>query len=205
MNLNEQIHRMKSFMGIKEEEIALPNDPNLMHFFHGGDLDEIKYDLVQRSDRQVYGPGLYLITSWDVAKKYAKGGRKMYIVSVEKGTDLEDKTIDFETLSEFLKRYLPAKKAQEVLERANYRLHENNIPLFIVSNILINSGYMKSKFSLTWKTFIVGLGVDYQMDKSAFGGAGDMMILYNPMKIKSVKRIMPNDKLPTFDLKDLNP
>jgi hypothetical protein len=144
MKLQEQLNKMKSIMGLNENELTIQKEPNTLYFFHGGDLDVVKDDIIQRSDRQVFGPGLYLTTNWDRAKKYAKGGRKMYMVSVEKGTEIEDKKIDISTLTQFLKQNLSPKKTQYVLDRANSRFHNNEIPIFIINNILkfINNNYI---------------------------------------------------------------
>ena len=189
---------------MRENQVDISKEPNIMHFFHGGDLDEVKQDPIQRSDRQVHGPGLYLTTNWERAKKYAKGGRKMYIVSVEKGNNLDDKDIDMVALTQFLKQNLSPKKVQYVLDRANTRLHGDKIPAYIVNNILIDSGFLKSNFSLMWKTFLIGVGIDYVLDETAFGGEGQMMVLYNTSKIKNIRRIMPTDKLPAYDLRPYN-
>jgi hypothetical protein len=191
---------MKTIMGISEEMIEIPNDSSLMNFFHGGDLDEIKYDIQQKTDRQQYGSGLYLTTYYDVAKKYAKGNRKMYLVSVQKGMDINDKKVDIETLMQFLNQSFPKKTAQTILNLANYRIHNDGIPLYLVNNILINHNYLKGPKSVAWRTFLVGLGVDYEIVDNAFGYGDTMMVLYNPSLIKNVKRIEPKDTLPTYDL-----
>jgi hypothetical protein len=200
MLLNEQISKMKTMMGVSEEMIEIPSDSNLMNFFHGGDLDEIKYDIQQKTDRQQYGSGLYLTTYYDVAKKYAKGNRKMYLVSVQKGMDISDKNVDIETLMQFLNQSFPKKTAQTILNLANYRIHNDGIPLYLVNNILINHNYLKGPKSVAWRTFLVGLGVDYEIVDNAFGYGDTMMVLYNPSLIKNVKRIQPKDTLPTYDL-----
>lgn len=199
-NLNEEIAKLKGLMGLSEENIEIPNDPNLMNFFHGGDLDEIKYDIQQKSDRQQYGSGLYLTTYYDVAKRYAKGNRKMYLVSVQKGVEIHDKKIDVETLSQFLNQNFSRKTAQDILNLANYKIYNNEVPLFLVNNILINHNYLKGSKSAAWRMFLTAVGVDYEIIDNAFGYGETMMVLYNPRLIKSVKRIQPKDTLPTYDL-----
>jgi hypothetical protein len=200
--LNEQLSKMRNMMDISEEMIEIPDDSDLMNFFHGGDLDDIKYDIQQKSDRQQYGSGLYLTTYYDVAKKYARGNRKMYLVSVQKGVDIRDKKVGTETLMRFLNQTFPKKTAQNILNLANYRIHNGVIPLYLVNNILINHNHLKGSRSVLWRTFLVGLGVDYEIIDNAFGYHETMMVLYNLKLIKSVKRIQPKHKLPTYDLKN---
>jgi hypothetical protein len=204
MNINEQISKMKSMMGIKEEEIIIPKDPNVMHFFHGGDLDEINNDIQQKSNRQAYGAGLYLTTSYDVVQKYNKGNRKLYLVSVRKGNDLDDKVFPLETVMGFLTTTYSKPKVKQIVEWLNYRpLQNNEVPAYLINNILINHKLLTPKISNLWKAFLVKNGVDYELTENAFGWNETMMILYNTNLITNIRRIYPKDKLPTYDLKKI--
>lgn len=208
MILTEQISRMKNIMGIYEEEITL--DPNLMNFFHGGDLEDIKYDIQQNVSRQKYGSGLYLITNYDVAKKYAKGSRKFYIVSVEKGVDIADVDLDFNDVTHNLLSRMRGVKAKVSGGVRSYSVNidpkhikNGKIPAFIMNNYMINNNLLTPQNSQVWRDYLVNQGIDYEIVDNAFGYHETMMVLYNPNKIKQVKRIMPNDKLPTYDLTKL--
>ena len=77
-----------------ENIVTPPSIPNTRNFWHGGNLSEYSDIIAQKNGRYEFGSGLYLTTQYDVAKKYAKGSRKLYIVTVELGTDIHDSVID---------------------------------------------------------------------------------------------------------------
>ena len=201
-------------MDIGEEQIVLEKDPNIMYFFHGGDLEDIKYDIQQNVNRQKYGSGLYLITNYDVAKKYAKGSRKFYIVGVEKGVDISDVELNYHDLSNNVLsrvRGMGNKRSGQtllILIDINPKFFKGSgvnqtISAFIVNNYFINNNLLTPQNSQLWREYLVANGIDYEIVDNAFGYHETMMVLYNPRKIKSVKRIMPNDKLPTYDLQQI--
>lgn len=65
-------------------------EKSVFRFWHGGNLEN-KGDVINhKSGRYEYGPGLYLITHYETALKYSKGSRKLYLISVEVGTDIND-------------------------------------------------------------------------------------------------------------------
>lgn len=198
--LDEQLKTVKKNMGIVENLITIPDEPNLLNFFHGGDLDNIDQYKKQKSDRQQFGSGLYLTTYYDIAKKYAKGSRKLYLVSVQKGTDINDVKIKTDVIIYFLNSTFNKKIVQYVNDLANMRFHNGEIPLYIINNILINHNLLKGNKSVAWKNFLMSNGVDYEIVNNAFGFGEDMMVLYNTNLIKYVKRIEPKDTLPTYDL-----
>lgn len=201
MKLNEQLNKMKSMMGIKEDGITLEKNPNVMYFFHGGNLDDVRDDIQQKIQRQEYGPGLYLITDYSQALKYSKGNRKLYLVTVEKGTDINDAEFDYQELSNDFLSKLRGYKKSFGLEKF---IKNGSIKAYIINNHLINNRLLTPYNSALWKNFLLSKGIDYEIIDNAFGAHETMMVLYNTKKIKSVKRVMPNDKLPTFDLRDYN-
>ena len=67
----------------------MESETNTMTFWHGGNLDDYNQGAInQKAGRYEYGPGLYLITKYSEAIKYAKGSRKLYKVTVEKGNNI---------------------------------------------------------------------------------------------------------------------
>jgi len=198
----EENQRTRNIMD--EEEIIIPDDPNLMHFFHGGNLDEINTDIQQKASRQKFGAGLYLTTNYNVVLKYNKGSRKLYLVSVQKGNSIDEKIFTLEVIMQFLNTTYSKPKVKQILEWLNYKpLKNNEVPGYLINNILINHNLLTPKISNEWKNFLVQNGVDYELVENAFGWGETMMVLYNNNLIKHVKRINPKDKLPTYDLKKI--
>ena len=188
-------------MEINDNVINIPDDPNTMNFFHGGDLDEIKDNPKYKSDRQHFGSGLYLTTSYDVAKKYAKGNRKFYLVTVENGNEIHDVKLNINVLIEFINQNFSKNVAKKILELANYKIYNNEVPAYLINNILINHKFLRPKNTPMWRNFLVSNGIDYEIVDNAFGFNETMMILFNTRKIKYVKRILPTDRLPYYNLK----
>ena len=205
MKLNEQIHRIKEIMGFNEEEIQIEKDPNLMHFFHGGDLEDMNNDYQQKSNRQKFGAGLYLTTRYEVVQNYAKGNRKLYLISVQKGNDLNDKILSLESVMQFLNSTFSKPKVKKIVEWLNFRPLENNeVPAYLINNILVNHNLLTPKNSNLWKSYLMQNNIDYELVDNAFGWGELMMVLYNTDLIKNVRRIMPKDRLSTYNLNTVN-
>lgn len=175
--------------------------PNTMTFWHGGNLDNPDNDLSQKAGRFEYGPGLYLITKYDVAIKYAKGSRKLYKVDVETGNDLEYTGINADNVKEFIKTYIIPSKRNLVWNAMMKRINENNlIPGYIVNNVIINENAIKPGNTKFLRQFYVDNGIDYNIVNNPFGWGEKMLVLFNLKKIKNITKIGPKDKIDKYDL-----
>ncbi len=168
-------------------------------FYHGGNLESLREFQSYRSNRQKYGTGLYLTSNYDVAKRYAKGNRKLYLVSVERGNDIENSFVTLSKLSDFMNSYFGKPATKKVLQFLSDRVENGRIPLFFVNNVLINSELIKPRNSGAWQEFLIQNGADYEIVENAFGYNDKMMVLYNIEKISSIKRIESSDKIPYRD------
>lgn len=186
---------------IREELITPPEIPGTLNFWHGGNLDDYKTVISQKAGRYQFGPGLYLITKYDEAVKYAKGSRKLYLVTVALGTELEDATLDINDVKNFVSRYvIPSKKA-DVMYYANNKVSDGKIPAFIFNNIIVNNNAIRPTNTKHLRQFYLDNGIDYSIINNAFGWGEDMMVLFNMQKIVNVIRINPKDRLTNYDLK----
>jgi hypothetical protein len=185
---------------LQESIIVPPQIPGTMNFWHGGNLDEYDDVIAQKSGRYEYGPGLYIITKYEVASKYAKGSRKMYLITVEKGVDINDVFFNFDTAKEFVNQYVIKNKRKEVFERMEKFKKEDKIKGFIFNNILINEKAVKPINTQKLRQFYIYNGVDYEIIDNAFGWGEKMMVLYNMKKIVNVIQIKPGDKIEKYDL-----
>jgi hypothetical protein len=185
---------------IQESIIVPPQIPGTMNFWHGGNLDEYDDVIAQKAGRYEYGPGLYIITKYEVASKYAKGSRKMYLITVEKGVDINDAFFNFDTAKEFVNQYVIKNKRKEVFERMEKFKKEDKIKGFVFNNILINEKAVKPINTQKLRQFYIDNGVDYEIIDNAFGWGEKMMVLYNMKKIVNVIQIKPGDKIEKYDL-----
>jgi hypothetical protein len=176
---------------------------NTMTFFHGGNLDFLDYNYEQPAKKTKYGTGLYFISRYDIASKYAKGNRKKYLVEIEKGNDIsnmffeKDKVLDFLSLS-----FSIAKKRMIINLLNTYKNTEKYIPAELFNNILINHELITPKNLINIRNFLVENGIDYEHVKNYYGFGEDMLVLYNLKKIKDIKWIGPKDKLDFFEIKN---
>lgn len=177
-------------------------DNNIMEFWHGGNLDDFSYEPIsQKTGRYEFGPGLYMTTKYSDAVKYAKGSRKLYKITVEKGNDLDDIRINFDKIKNFLSKYVVKNKISDIMFYLEKRVDENNnVPANILNNLIVNYEAIKPANTKYLVSFFVENNIDYNIVNNAFGWHENMLILYNMRKIKNIKRIMPNDKIEKFDL-----
>jgi hypothetical protein len=171
-----------------------------MQFWHGGDLDNYDDIIAQKNGRYEYGPGLYLTTHYDTAKKYAKGRRKFYLISVEKGNDINKSLLDIDSVKQFILKYVIKSKQKEILQRVEKYNKENTIKGYIFNNILLNEKALSPRNTSNLRQFLIDNGIDYEIVDNPFGWGEKMMVLYNMKKIKDVRRITPNDKIENYDL-----
>ena len=119
-----------------ESIIDPPNIHGTINFWHGGNLDNYDDIIVQRNGRYEFGPGLYLTQNYSVAKKYAKGNRKLYLITIETGNDISDMLLDIDKVIEFVKNHVLSKLQKEILELI-YSYNQNN-KMFSKNNIMIS-------------------------------------------------------------------
>ena len=176
----------------------LTENTNTYQFYHGGNLDITSQGTLSSSDlskvpkskRIEYGPGLYLTTSAQVVEKYAKGSRKVYLLDIQKGNEINDVKVDFDKV-DALSSTIGKPKIKILKSKLEERFLENGkVPAFVVLNILLNESLLKTeKARKGIKDFLVASGVDYELHQSPFGWGESMMVLFNLSLIKNAKVI----------------
>lgn len=190
----------ESISEIHEGLISPSKDPNIMSFWHGGDLDVISDTMRFSKSRYEYGPGLYLTTNYNVVLDYSKGRRKLYMVNVAKGNEISDVKLDVSIVQEFVNTNSSRSKSKEAIPAILNWTSDGKISANIFLNIMLNESVMKPTTIHLLKDFLVQNGVDYLITGNIKGWSGDMMVLFNLSKIKSVQRVMPNDTIETYEL-----
>jgi hypothetical protein len=180
--------------------ITPSTDPNTMSFWHGGNLDNINSFTNQRKGKFEFGSGLYLTTHYGTAERYARGSRKLYMVTVSKGMDMNDVNVPVTKLMNYFDINMPATKKKAFLSYIERYNKNGSISLHIVNNIMINHELLKSSDTESFKNFIVSCGADYLMVDNAFGWHEKMMVLFNNKKIVKITRVNPKDTIEVFNL-----
>lgn len=172
-------------------------EPGTMSLWHGGDLTR---DITnQKRGRMEYGPGLYLTTHYDTAKKYAKGSRKLYMITIRKGND--DRTrIPAEAAIQFVKQYAVKSKQKDIVYSLEKYTKEDGVPAYILINNIVNHEALKPTYSEIFRQFLVRNGVDYSEVPSPFGWGETMIVLFNMGLVVSKTIVAPSDKIVQYDL-----
>lgn len=185
---------------IREAILSPPDIPDSRTFWHGGNLDNVQDNINHAKSRYEYGPGLYLTTSYDLAKDYAKGTRKLYMVTVQNGNDISDCSISRRSIDEFASAYVIRSERKHVKEWFDkWTRSDGTMSADIFLNILLNESAVKPSNAHQIRRFLVDSGVDYHITGNIRFN-GDMMVLFNMKKILKIQRVMPNDKIEKFDL-----
>lgn len=169
--------------------------------WHGGNLDHIQEGVTHKKGRWEGGPGLYLTTHYDTAKKYAKGSRKLYQVTIGEGKDIKDVDIEFDTVRHFINAFVIKSKRKDILQRLEDKWVKNGkINADIINNNMINEEALRPANTNAFRAFLVKNGVDYSIQDNLFGWHERAIVLFNMDKIISTTRIGPKDKIEIFDL-----
>jgi hypothetical protein len=194
-------NRLKKLAGLLTE--GVDNDisfENNMQFWHGGNLNDYDENIAQKNGRYEYGAGLYLTTHYDTALKYSKGSRKLYLITVDKGNDINNSFLNLDDVKEFVLNNVIKNKQKEILERLEKYNQENKIKAFIFNNIILNEKALKPKNTINLREFLINNNIDYEIVDNPFGWGEKMMVLYNMKKIKDIKQITSKDEITKYDL-----
>ena len=193
IKLHEQLNRMKTLIGLKENKDI---SSNYQQYFHGGNLDNLNiYDTLNKVGSNVYGIGLYLTTSRNIAERYAKGSRKLYVVEVDE-TSLKtynDVDIKKDIVRTVFTKYLSKPKYNNLLkflERINTLdvVNAHNLNIF-----LLNEKYINKNNISDISDFFKFQGIDGGIDFSPFGFNEKQLVLINLHKVKNIIKIDRND------------
>lgn len=190
---DEQFSRVASLREVSHQDFKVQNT---MTFWHGGNLGQFDDTIAQKNGRYEYGPGLYLTEEYVVAQKYAKGGRKMYLVTVAKGVDINDAMLGIDDAIGFVKAYVMAANRKQII--GDLRAHEKIgglVPAYILMNLILNDKAIRPSNTPALRQFFVDHGVDYEIVGNYGGYGGKMMVLYNMKKIVSHRQYGPKDEI----------
>lgn len=198
--LKAHIKKVVSEEYSKIPEIVPPNIPNTMNFWHGGDLNSFDEIISQKNGRYEYGAGLYITTHYGTAQKYAKGSRKLYLLTVAKGNDIFGSFLPLDKTKDFINTYIISNKRKMLFERLQNHIVDGKVKAYVFNNIILNEKAIKSTNTKFLRNFYVENNIDYEIIDNAFGWHEKMMVLYNMKKIVNIIQVGPKDKISVYDL-----
>ena len=199
MNLSESYKkRLRELAGVTG--IVPPIIPNTMNFWHGGNLNDYNDVIAQKTGRYEFGPGLYITTHLGTAEKYAKGSRKLYLITVEKGHDINEALISEENVKQFTVLYIISSKKKEFWDRLQKYIKDGMVRARNFNVIILNEKAIKPANTKFLRNFYIDNGIDYEMVDNTFGWGEKMMVLYNMKKIVNIIQVKPEDRSSIQDL-----
>ena len=165
-----------------------------MTLWHGGRGLDMSYKEMRPHTKGnwEHGPGLYLTTHYETALDYAKGGNKIFQVTIKKGKDINGITIPLEDGIDFVKRYCIGRYRKQIIQDFNDNIARRG-GLFLSSlvNLIFNYQAVSIANTVKLRQFIVDHGADYEI--VSYKGPVKIVVLFNPELIKSVKAVKSKD------------
>ena len=186
---------------LNEKIITPPNIPNTRNYWHGGNLEDYDDIISQKNGRYEYGAGLYITTHYETAKKYAKGSRKLYLVTVENGVDINDAYLPTDKVSEFIMSFVIKTQRKEIFSRLDKYITDKGIKASTFNTIILNEKAVKPSNTRYLRELYIDNGIDYDIVDNPFGWHEEMMVLYNMKKIINVITVTGKDIIEVYDLK----
>jgi hypothetical protein len=165
-------------------------DNNTLVLYHGGRGLEYSYNELRPNKKGTWehGPGLYLTDRLRTARDYAKGGGRVYKVTVELGTNIDDVSISLPEAVDFVKRYCVKTKQAEIIRDLDYNLQiVGKLRAEVLVNLIINYEAIQLPKTIILRKFLIEHGVDYEIVKNYGGDGENVYVVINPRIIKSVE------------------
>jgi hypothetical protein len=183
-----------------EDVVELSKEPDTISLWHGGNLTKELVLIPQKNGRFEYGAGLYATTHYDTARKYSKGSRKLYKLTLRKGNDANNARIDYVKAIGFVNQFVIKSKRKDIIQRLERFVRDDTISADIFNNVILNEKAIKAVDTVHLSQFFVDNGIDYLLVPNAFGWHETMIVIFNLNKIIDVQLIKPSDKIIDYDL-----
>lgn len=176
---------------------------NTITLWHGGRNLESDYLDVQshKKGRWEHGPGLYLTSHYETAVRYAKGGGKLYRVTVRQGRDISDVVISLDDAIEFVNRYVVGSKKK--LMAADLRSNVarvGHLNAEVLVNLCLNNEALPNSKTNALRQFLIDHGADYAF-VSRYGGRDEtVVVVINPRVISKVEIVTASKVRDSFVL-----
>lgn len=156
-----------------------------------------------RKGRTEHGPGLYFTTSLQTARKYAKGRGTVLRVEIDPSfTWLEDAIAPTELLVRWVRAQRGLRHKQEIISdisgnatRTFDRIstsRELNSYVSVLVNLMVNYEALSGAHGPALAEFLANLGIGASHVRAS-GGNEDWVVLFDPTKVISWRRVTPDD------------
>lgn len=163
---------------------------NYIEMYHGG-MRWIEHPEIRKAKKGNYeaGNGIYFTNSYLTAKKYAKGGRVVQKVKINKNfKDITDVYVDLKELIDFVNSIPRMKRKKEIindLTRNAERRNSNTISLDILNNLIVNHEAGSGNIGPIIANYFVQKGADASVERQS--GKEFWIVVFNPKIILDVK------------------
>jgi predicted small metal-binding protein len=152
------------------------------------------------------GPGIYTTTRYMTARKYAKGGGSVLLMTLSPNLSFaDDVKIPLADMLDYIKNTrMKAKKeiAADLIDHAK-RTHNENIGANILINLVVNWRAGSGEAGRSLAHFLASHGVDAALERQS---GEDWLVVINPKIIMSAKKMAASDvKSDMFDLPRIHP
>jgi hypothetical protein len=185
---------------VTENTVELSKEPGTMSLWHGGNLTSELVLIPQKNGRFEYGAGLYATTHYDTARKYSKGSRKLYLLTLSQGVDANKSHVEYDKAFGFVNQFVTKAKRNDIMQRLEKYNQNNMIPAYVFNNVILNEKAIKATDTVNLSQFFVDNGIDYLLVPNAFGWGEMMVVIFNLQKISDVQQIKPTDTIVDYDL-----
>lgn len=185
-------------MNLQNHNNKMQENKEIIKLWHGGRNLESSYkDNIPCKGLWEYGPGLYLTTSYERARKYAKGGGSTYAVEVYQGNDIDKIDLPIEKVQDFISENVIGSKKKEMLEDIHSNMKRLNntkgVQAQTFLNLIINNEAVKKTKTHILNEFLVANSIDYGIVTNYGGSDETVLVVFNRAKIKSVKKTNASD------------
>jgi len=194
-------NQIRSSITLSEVEVniqpeSLNDSTSTVYMYHGGKRWTLTPDSIQPSYSGRYegGVGIYFTNSYTTARKYAKGGKVVHIVEIDKNyRDINSVMIPVEEIINFVKSSAGMRKKNDIIRDIlgySQRTNRTEISGEIFNNLIVNHEAGSGRPGVEVAKFLVSKGIDASLQKQS--GGEFWLVVFNPKIIKKVTVVNPS-------------
>jgi hypothetical protein len=157
-----------------------------------------------KKGRAEWGAGIYGSTHFETCGGYAKGSGKVRLLEVQKSRVLEKSAIPMSTALDFVNKFVPRSRREEILEDCNdlaerikstilnHRSPVGSVsegelwlPAATLRNLMVNYDLSSGVRGVSMAEFFAGLGIGLSLDTGGSKFGEHWLVIYDPRLIVS--------------------
>lgn len=189
---HDEIDRAEFRPQLKENE-----DGGTFRMYHGGSRWSYLPDDIQPGKKNRYeaGVGIYFTNSYNTARKYARGGKVVHMVEIDKNyRDISRVMISVEEMVNFVKSVSGLKKRNDIIKDIlaySQRTNRTEISGDVLNNLIVNYEAGAGRPGVEIAKFLASKGVDASLQRQS--GEEVWLVVFNPKILKKVTVVNPKD------------